>query len=36
MDAARALYAKAGFREVCSPQGATGHHGCDRFFAREL
>lgn len=36
MDAARAMYAKAGFREVCSPQGATGHHGCDRFFAREL
>lgn len=36
MHAARALYEKAGFTALCGPLGATGHHGCDRFFARDL
>jgi len=36
MDAARHLYAKAGFRALREPLGATGHFGCDRWFALEL
>lgn len=36
MDAARKLYLAAGFTPLCAPEGATGHHGCDRFFARPL
>jgi putative acetyltransferase len=36
MDAAQALYRKVGFQTLCAPEGATGHHGCDRWFAREL
>jgi putative acetyltransferase len=36
MHAARALYEQAGFTPLCGPLGATGHHGCDRFFARDL
>jgi putative acetyltransferase len=36
MDAARRLYQATGFRELDGPLGRTGHHGCDRFFAREL
>lgn len=36
MDAARKLYLAAGFAPLCAPEGATGHHGCDRFFARPL
>jgi putative acetyltransferase len=36
MDVARQLYQKAGFEPLCSPLGATGHGGCDRFFARML
>jgi putative acetyltransferase len=36
MDAARKLYLAAGFREIPGPRGCTGHHGCDRFFEREL
>lgn len=36
MDAAQALYRKVGFAGLCGPEGRTGHHGCDRFFAREL
>lgn len=36
MQAAQRLYRAAGFAPVCSPEGATGHHGCDTFYAREL
>ncbi len=36
MDAAMRLYAKVGFQKLCAPMGATGHGGCDRWFAREL
>lgn len=36
MDAAQALYAKFGFTPLCGPLGNTGHHGCNRFFIREL
>lgn len=36
MDDARRLYLAAGFAELPAPLGATGHHGCDRWFARAL
>jgi putative acetyltransferase len=36
MDAAQALYKRSGFNALCSAMGGTGHHGCDRFFIREL
>jgi len=36
MDAAQRLYDKAGFSKLCGPLGATGHHGCDRWYAKEL
>ncbi|HET7222204.1 MAG TPA: GNAT family N-acetyltransferase [Rhodanobacteraceae bacterium] len=36
MDAAQALYRKHGFTPLCAPMGGTGHHGCDRWFIREL
>jgi putative acetyltransferase len=36
MDAAMRLYERAGFTRLCAPLGATGHFGCDRWFAREL
>jgi len=36
MDAAQALYAKFGFQPLCAPLGATGHHGCNRFFILDL
>ena len=36
MDAARHLYARHGFVELPAAEGATGHGGCDRFFARAL
>jgi putative acetyltransferase len=36
MTAAQRLYRAAGFRPLCGPEGATGHHGCDTFYAREL
>lgn len=36
MDAAQALYRKAGFLPLCGPEGRTGHDGCDRWFALEL
>lgn len=36
MRAARALYASFGFEETCAPEGATGHHGCDRFLRLSL
>jgi len=36
MDDARRLYLAAGYAALCGPEGATGHSGCDRFFARSL
>jgi putative acetyltransferase len=36
MDAAMRLYERAGFTRLCAPLGATGHFGCDRWYAREL
>lgn len=36
MDDARRHYLAAGYAALCGPEGATGHHGCDRFFARTL
>lgn len=36
MDAAMRLYEKLGFKKLCAPMGATGHGGCDRWYAREL
>jgi len=36
MDAAMRLYEKTGFKKLCAPMGATGHGGCDRWYAREL
>jgi putative acetyltransferase len=36
MQAAQRLYRAAGFTPLCGPQGATGHHGCDTFYARDL
>jgi putative acetyltransferase len=35
MTAARALYERLGFTPAC-PMGATGHGGCDRFYALAL
>ena len=36
MDAARKLYARFGFRPLCAPLGATGHFGCDSYYALDL
>lgn len=36
MDRAQALYARHGFVRIDAPRGNTGHHGCDRWFWREL
>lgn len=36
MDAAQKLYKKVGFQTLCAPMGATGHHGCDRWYAMDL
>ena len=36
MVAAQRLYRAAGFLPQCGPEGATGHHGCDTFYARPL
>lgn len=36
MQRAQALYRLAGFAPRPGPEGRTGHHGCDAFFAREL
>lgn len=36
MDAAQAIYRKAGFRVLEQPLGRTGHHGCDRFYVLDL
>ncbi len=36
MHAAQRLYRAAGFTPLHRALGATGHHGCDLFFARDL
>ena len=36
MPRAQRLYRAAGFAQRCGPEGATGHHGCDTFYDREL
>jgi putative acetyltransferase len=36
MDAAQRLYEKLGFERLAAPMGATGHHGCNRFYALAL
>lgn len=36
MDSAQRLYERAGFVRTKAPLGATGHFGCDRYFALEL
>lgn len=36
MDAAHALYQKLGFVRLDAARGATGHHGCNRFYERAL
>lgn len=36
MDAAQSLYAAFGFKPLSASLGATGHHGCNRFYLLEL
>jgi putative acetyltransferase len=36
MDAAQALYNRSGFTTLSQAMGGTGHHGCDRYFIRDL
>jgi putative acetyltransferase len=36
MDAAQRLYERLGFRRLEKAMGATGHHGCNRFYALAL
>lgn len=36
MDGAQALYKRSGFNPRGSVMGGTGHHGCDRYFIRDL
>ena len=36
MDAAQALYRRSGFAPICHAMGGTGHHGCDRYYLRDL
>jgi putative acetyltransferase len=36
MDAAQSRYLASGFRRIEHALGATGHHGCNRFYLREL
>src|SRR5580658_6904528 len=36
MEAAQRLYARFGFTRLDAPLGATGHFGCDRWYALEL
>ena len=36
MDAAQKLYLASGFRRIDAAMGATGHHGCNRFYLRDL
>lgn len=36
MTGAMKLYERLGFQPLCAPMGATGHFGCDRWYAREI
>jgi putative acetyltransferase len=36
MEAAQKLYQQKGFKPAAGPMGCTGHHGCNRFFVRDL
>ena len=36
MDAAMGLYESFGFERLPAPLGDTGHHGCDRYYVRDL
>ena len=36
MDAAQRLYLANGFQPIDHAMGSTGHHGCNRFYLREL
>lgn len=36
MSRARALYERSGFQRIEGPIGATGHFGCDSFYAKDL
>lgn len=36
MDAAQRLYVANGFERIDRAMGSTGHHGCNRFYLREL
>ncbi len=36
MDQARALYERSGFIRLEAPEGATGHHGCNAWYALSL
>jgi putative acetyltransferase len=36
MDAAQRLYVRLGFERLTAPMGATGHHGCNRYYALAL
>jgi putative acetyltransferase len=36
MDAAKRLYERTGFRRLDAPCGATGHFGCDAWYALDL
>jgi len=36
MDAAQRLYLANGFRRIDAAMGNTGHHGCNRFYLREI
>lgn len=36
MDAAVKLYERTGFQRLSAPMGATGHFGCNRFYAMAL
>jgi putative acetyltransferase len=36
MKVATALYERAGFIRIDGAMGATGHHGCDRWYIKEL
>lgn len=36
MSTAQKLYEKTGFKKLAKPMGATGHFGCDRWYALDL
>lgn len=36
MTGAMKLYERLGFEKLCAPLGATGHFGCDRWYARSV